>query len=77
MKPKNLDNFLIEVTSDQLEHLKSLYFLDDNPGYEEMHYSPYWILSKNPTYIGVDIAKKGADKSVKTINCPCGGYCGK
>ena len=42
MKPRNEDNFLIEVTPEQLDEIRERYRLVDEDGYEEMHYSPYW-----------------------------------
>lgn len=42
MKPTNEDNFLIEVTPEQLSELRSIYKLVDEEGYEVLHYSPYW-----------------------------------
>ena len=45
MKPRNEDNFLIEVTPEQLEELRAIYKYVDNEGYEELHYSPYWKAS--------------------------------
>lgn len=42
MKPTNEDNFLIEVTPEQLDELRSLYQYEAAEGYVEMHYSPYW-----------------------------------
>ena len=45
MKPTNKNNFLIEVTQEQLDYLKSLHHYDDDDGYEEMHYSPHWSSS--------------------------------
>jgi len=42
MKPRNQDNFLIEVTPEQLDEINDRYRYVDEEGYEEMHYSPYW-----------------------------------
>ncbi len=41
-EPRNKDNFLIEVTPEQLEELRKVYQYVDDEGYVEMHYSPYW-----------------------------------
>ena len=41
-QPRNKENFLIEVTPEQLEELRKIYRYVDEEGYEEMHYSPYW-----------------------------------
>ena len=42
IEPTNKENFLIEVTSEQLEELRAIYKYVDKEGYEVMHYSPYW-----------------------------------
>jgi len=43
MKPQDENNFLIEVTPEQLDSLKNAYvYADENDGYEVLHYSPYW-----------------------------------
>jgi len=49
-KPSNEENYLIEVTSEQLEYLRSFYHYDDDEdGYVEMHYSPHWKNNKEDT----------------------------
>ena len=43
MLPHNKDNFLIEVTPEQLDELRKIYqYSDESDGYVVMHYSPYW-----------------------------------
>lgn len=46
MQPKNQNNFLIEVTPEQLDELRKVYKYFDEEGYEELHYSPYWKRNK-------------------------------
>lgn len=41
-EPHNKNNFLIEVTPEQLEELRKAYQYSDDDGYVELHYSPYW-----------------------------------
>jgi hypothetical protein len=51
MKPSNENNFLIEVTPEQLEELRNIYKYVDDEGYVELHYSPYWKTKPTPTKI--------------------------
>jgi hypothetical protein len=47
MKPRNENNFLIEVTPEQLDELRKAYrYAENDTGYEELHYSPYWKSTK-------------------------------
>lgn len=41
-KPTDENNFLIEVTNEQLDALREQYKDVGDEGYVEMHYSPYW-----------------------------------
>ena len=43
MKPKNPDNFLIEVTPEVIDELNRLYMHSDTEPVVVMHYSPYWM----------------------------------
>lgn len=58
MKPTNPDNFLIEVTPEQLDELRGVYRYSDEECYVELHYSPYWERNKK---IG-DIELTGVNK---------------
>lgn len=49
ISPKNPDNFIIEVTSEQLDELRAIYKHVDEEGYEELHYSPYWKKNSEET----------------------------
>lgn len=49
MKPTNAENFLIEVTPEQLDELRGVYKYSDEECYAELHYSPYWSKTKNQT----------------------------
>lgn len=42
MQPNDKENFLIEVTPEQLGELRKIYQYVDEEGYVELHYSPYW-----------------------------------
>lgn len=42
MEPTDKNNFLIELTPNQLEELRKIYRYVDDDGYVELHYSPYW-----------------------------------
>lgn len=42
MNPQDENNYLIEVTSEQLEELRKVYRYVDDEGYEVLHYSPHW-----------------------------------
>lgn len=42
MKPRNKDNFLIEVTPEVMRELSDLYMHVDESPVVELHYSPYW-----------------------------------
>ena len=42
MKPNNEENFLIELTPEQLQELRKIYVNTDEEPYVELHYSPYW-----------------------------------
>jgi len=50
MKPSNENNFLIEVTPEQLEELRNIYKYVDDEGYVELHYSPYWKTKPTPEH---------------------------
>ena len=52
-EPHNKDNFLIEVTPEQLDELRAIYRHVDEEGYVEMHYSPYW--KRNKTIGGIEL----------------------
>ncbi|MDB5422579.1 MAG: hypothetical protein JWR59_2526 [Brevundimonas sp.] len=41
-QPTDKNNFIIEVTSEQLDKLRDLYIYVDEEPYVDMHYSPYW-----------------------------------
>lgn len=41
-EPHDKSNFLIEVTSEQLDELRKVYQYADEECYVELHYSPYW-----------------------------------
>jgi hypothetical protein len=47
VKPRDENNFLIEVTPEQLDELRKVYRYADEDGYVEMHYSPYWKEKKS------------------------------
>lgn len=40
------DNFLIEVTPEQLDELRKVYQYSDEEPYVELHFSPYWKNNK-------------------------------
>jgi hypothetical protein len=42
MKPRNEENFLIEVTPEVMNELNQLYMHVDESPVAELHYSPYW-----------------------------------
>ena len=42
MKPRDENNFLIEVTPEVMEELNRLYIHSDDEPIVELHYSPYW-----------------------------------
>lgn len=42
MKPKNKNNFLIEVTPEIMDELNRMYMHSDIEPVAELHYSPYW-----------------------------------
>ena len=46
MTPSDKNNFLIEVTPEQLDELRKIYQYVDEVGYEVLHYSPYWNYKK-------------------------------
>jgi len=48
-QPNNKENFLIEVTPEQLDKIRELHRYVDEEGYEEIHYSPYWSRLKEST----------------------------
>lgn len=49
-QPSNKENFLIEVTPEQLDTLTNLFkYVEETEGYEEIHYSPYWGKLTNTT----------------------------
>ena len=42
MKPRDENNFLIDVTPEVMEELNRLYIHSDDEPIVELHYSPYW-----------------------------------
>jgi hypothetical protein len=42
MKPRNENNFLIEVTPAVMNDLNYLYMNSDEEPVAELHFSPYW-----------------------------------
>jgi hypothetical protein len=66
-QPTNKDNFLIEVTPEQLDELRAIYRHVDDEGYVEMHYSPYW--ERNKHIGGIELT--GVDK-VNVIDAESG-----
>ena len=49
MKPRNEDNFLIEVTPEVMDELNRLYMNSDEQPIVELHFSPYWKAKTNQT----------------------------
>lgn len=42
MKPRNENNFLVEITPEVMDELNRLYMHSDDEPIAELHYSPYW-----------------------------------
>jgi len=42
MKPKNADNFLVEITPEVMDLLNRMYMNVDEEPIVELHYSPHW-----------------------------------
>lgn len=42
MKPRNEDNFLVEITPEVMGELHRLYMHSEDEPIVELHYSPYW-----------------------------------
>lgn len=46
-EPNDKNNFLIELTPEQLDVLRQQYEYSDENYYVELHYSPYWKNNKD------------------------------
>lgn len=49
MKPRDENNFLIEVTPEVMDELNRIYMHSDDEPVEELHYSPYWKTKEQTT----------------------------
>lgn len=54
MKPRNENNFLIEVTPEVIGELNRIYMHSDTEPVVELHYSPYWKASAEDKQDGLE-----------------------